>query len=148
MCPTRANRVVKKNGMPVNRNGSLFWYRDGELHREDGPAVIKPDGSQFWKRDGQLHREDGPAEIWADGTRRWYRNNRLHREDGPAEIRPDGTQRWALHVGDYSVQMIGATLSTGYDKFDLADPDSPDQIRKHLSRLKIKPVSWLADLLK
>jgi hypothetical protein len=49
--------------------------RDGILHREDGPALIRTlvDGGieETWHRDGLLHREDGPAliEIRADGTR-------------------------------------------------------------------------------
>ncbi len=29
-------------------NGTHFWYKDGKIHREDGPAVIYPSGSQFW----------------------------------------------------------------------------------------------------
>jgi hypothetical protein len=44
----------------------------GELHREDGPAIIWTDGSQFWYINGQLHREDGPAVIYADGMQFWF----------------------------------------------------------------------------
>lgn len=28
------------------------WYRDGERHREDGPAIEYPDGTKFWYRNG------------------------------------------------------------------------------------------------
>jgi hypothetical protein len=86
--------------------------------------------------------------VSEDGTQKWYRNGKQHREDGPADINPDGTQKWILYVGGRVVQMAGTILSIGLCEFDLADPDSPNLIRKHLSRLKIKPVGWLADLLK
>lgn len=56
------------------------WYRNGVLHREDGPAMIHLlDGteqwiSEWWCRDGKLHRDDGPAIIGPDGTEQWWRN--------------------------------------------------------------------------
>jgi len=52
-------------------------YRDGEgnLHREDGPAVITEKGSKYWYRHGKRHREDGPAAEWWTGNSEWYFNN-------------------------------------------------------------------------
>ena len=29
-------------------NGSKFWYLNGKLHREDGPAIEWADGDKFW----------------------------------------------------------------------------------------------------
>ena len=56
-------------------------YRNGKLHREDGPAIVRhdADGSYAeYHRDGKLHREDGPAVISrsADGVRQedYFRN--------------------------------------------------------------------------
>ena len=57
-------------------------YRNaaGELHREDGPAVIFEGGvEQMWYRNGKLHREDGPAVAIAYSNigvyiSRWYLN--------------------------------------------------------------------------
>jgi hypothetical protein len=46
---------------------------------------------------GELHRDDGPAVICTDGTKKWYRNDKLHREDGPAVICTDGTLYWYRH---------------------------------------------------
>jgi len=34
--------------------------------------------------EGQLHREDGPAIEWADGVKEWYWAGQRHREDGIA----------------------------------------------------------------
>jgi len=53
-------------------NGDRFWYLNGKLHREDGPAVEYADGSKYWYLNGKLHREDGPAMELADGSKSWY----------------------------------------------------------------------------
>jgi hypothetical protein len=34
---------------------------DGELHREDGPAIERGDVSRVWYINEEQHREDGPA---------------------------------------------------------------------------------------
>ena len=72
----------------------IRWYRNGEPHREDGPAVEWNDGEKWWYRDGERHREDGPAIECTDGTKEWYREGERHREDGPAIERSDGTKVW------------------------------------------------------
>ena len=36
----------------------------GELHCEDGPAVIHPDGYQAWYQNGLRHRAEGPAVVY------------------------------------------------------------------------------------
>jgi hypothetical protein len=56
----------------VDEYGTQRWYRDGVLHREDGPAVIWHDSYRFWYQDGKLHRLDGPATVHPNGIRRWY----------------------------------------------------------------------------
>lgn len=101
-------------------DGTKYWYKHGNLHRNNGPAVIYTDGAETWFQDGQLHRLDGPAEtnnhgleIWAvygkyhridgpayighDGYLAWWIGGARHRIDGPAEIFGDGTQRWCLY---------------------------------------------------
>jgi hypothetical protein len=40
-------------------DGSKEWYRDGTLHRDDGPAIERADGSKEWYRDGTLVRKEG-----------------------------------------------------------------------------------------
>ena len=79
------------------RNEIKFWYKDGNCHREDGPAFISADGSKYWYKDGKSHREDGPAVIYADGSESWCLNGKLHREDGPAFIYADGTKEWYVN---------------------------------------------------
>jgi hypothetical protein len=65
-----------KNGKFTYPNGTQSWWKDDELHREDGPAVIWPNGTQFWYINGKYHREDGPAIIRPDGTQYWYINDK------------------------------------------------------------------------
>ena len=88
--------MVLPDGAVIER-----WYRNGELHREDGPAYVKrhPDGTvlEGWHKDGELHHDGSPAwvERYPDGivVEQWYRNGRRHRDDGPALVgrSPDGT---------------------------------------------------------
>jgi hypothetical protein len=58
-------------------DGNRSYYRDGVLHRLDGPATISRHGDQYWYRAGLRHRDDGPAitsrndmlQFWTDGVR-------------------------------------------------------------------------------
>ena len=43
----------KRNGWYTDVLDIKRHYHDGELHREDGPAVIFPSGSQYWYRNGK-----------------------------------------------------------------------------------------------
>ena len=38
-------------------SGSKYWYLNGKLHREDGPAIEYADGSKFWYLDGKRYSE-------------------------------------------------------------------------------------------
>jgi len=55
-------------------SGFREWYRNGKVHRDDGPAVLWADGQQEWWRDGKLHRDDGPAVIYVNGQQEWYKD--------------------------------------------------------------------------
>jgi len=39
-------------------SGSKLWCLNGQLHREDGPAVEYADGSKFWFLNGEKLTED------------------------------------------------------------------------------------------
>lgn len=82
-------------------SGDKRWYcREegccrGNLHRLNGPALVKPDGRQEWWFHGRRHRLDGgPAVIEKDGTQKWFFYGFLHREDGPAMITSKGSKHW------------------------------------------------------
>ena len=70
--------------MTENVYGGKEWRNaNGELHREDGPAIEAPNVYKCWYRNGRLHREDGPAIEWANGYKGWWRDGKLRREDSP-----------------------------------------------------------------
>lgn len=60
------------------------WWLEGKLHRVGGPAAIHSDGEQYWLY-GKRHRMDGPA-IDTKRSKQWWINDELHREDGPAIV--------------------------------------------------------------
>jgi hypothetical protein len=93
---------MKEYTVRVHTCGTKEWYLNGNLHREDGPAIEYVNGSRFWYLNGNLHREDGPAVEYADGTLRWYLNDNLHREDGPAIEYADGSREWWLNDEGYT----------------------------------------------
>jgi len=70
------NKMIKYT-VKVYATGGKSWYLNGDLHREDGPAVEYPSGTKEWYLNGKLHREDGPAIEYADGEKYWCLNDKL-----------------------------------------------------------------------
>ena len=91
-------------------SGSKLWCLNGQLHREDGPAVEYADGSKFWYLNGKLHREDGPAIEYSNGTKYWLINGKRHREDGPANEYADGSKLWYLNGEELTEEEWRAKL--------------------------------------
>ncbi len=91
-----------KSELVVTKDDTRWINSYGELHREDGPAIIDLNGNKYWFLHGikrraeyisggrawylgeELHRIDGPAFVWANGDEGWYRNGLRHRSNGPA----------------------------------------------------------------
>lgn len=89
--------MIMKNGKVISDFGTEFWYKDDDLHREDGPAVIVNGGTtKEWWLNGVRHREGGPAFI-NKVTTSWWRNGLRHREDGPAIIKYNDYQEWYIN---------------------------------------------------
>ncbi len=104
----------------------------GQLHCENGPAVILKDrlfqdaqsmeighSVMIWVRNGLIHREGAPAIISFPDTLYYYDNHRLHRSDGPAMIR-----NWEDKMDDYFIKeerFDGPTLIKK-DALDLRRP--------------------------
>ena len=75
------------------------------LFNKNDTIVIRIDilgNHRYINEQGQIHREDGPAVIYTDGTKFWYINNKLHREDGPAYEGPDGSKEWYINDEELS----------------------------------------------
>jgi hypothetical protein len=58
----------------------IMYFKNGQRHREDGPAFEYSDGTKFWNLNGLHHREDGPAVEYEDGTKQWYLNGCIYTE--------------------------------------------------------------------
>jgi len=89
--------MTMNNEQPIcetDEDGNKHWLLNGELHREDGPAVECANGDKCWYLNDKLHREDGPAVEYPNGSKHWYLNGELHREDGPAIEWASGYKEW------------------------------------------------------
>jgi hypothetical protein len=86
-------------GYQIDANSErVVWRLDDQLHRTDGPAIIRASGEQVWCLKDNFHREDGPAVTFrADGYQAWFLNDKRHRVGGPAVISTDGDQKWFLN---------------------------------------------------
>ena len=62
----RGYRIVERY------NGTLNWFKDGKLHRDDGPAIVQANGTLAWAHRGELHRTDDPAVVFSNGDVDWY----------------------------------------------------------------------------
>jgi hypothetical protein len=91
---TYDHRIVVDD-FEISEYGNKYWSKDGEWHREDGPAIEYTNGDKYWYVNGKAHREDGPA-VETDTLKVWKLFGRFHREDGPAVERNDGVRCWYL----------------------------------------------------
>lgn len=55
-------------------DGAEYWFKNGQLHRVDGPAISYENGTQFWYRNGLKHRTGGPAVIRANGIVEYWKH--------------------------------------------------------------------------
>lgn len=93
-----ANVNRAANGQFANKPGANTPAPEADLFSERPEPTTLRDGTREWHLpNGQLHRDDGPAIEYADGSKAWYRNDELHREDGPAIEYSDGTGEWFWH---------------------------------------------------
>jgi len=65
-----------KNGISKDLAGTKRWYKNGKLHRDDGPAIEYVWGDKSWYVNGLKTREDGPADDRIDGTKYWWHQGR------------------------------------------------------------------------
>jgi len=89
-------KLIMDSFVIVRENGDKYWYVNGKLSRDDGPAVEWARGDKFWYLNGKAHRVDGPAEVTFEGDKTWYVNGKLHRVDGPAVEYVDGDKFWFI----------------------------------------------------
>ena len=107
----------------IDRHGTKRWYLNGELHREDGPAIEFADGEKQWYINGHIHRLDGAAIIWGDGSKEWWVDGQLHRLDGPAIIRWDKTTEWWINDNPVTDIITNWAKENDIDLYNLSEDD-------------------------
>jgi hypothetical protein len=101
-------------------DGTKIWLKEGNFHREDGPAIESSDGTKQWYKEGKWHREDGPAIEFADGYKEWRKEGKRHRLNGPAIQSLKGTKEWWIENNLYTpkslLKLIESSLYLGKEK--------------------------------
>ena len=62
----------------VDECGDKYWFLNGLLHRENGPACEYADGDKSWWLNGKRHREYGPAIEAICGYKEWWLNGNYY----------------------------------------------------------------------
>lgn len=99
-----------KNGKHVCSNGTIVWYKKGEYHKEDRPAIEVSDGSYHWYLNGVRHRNNGPALYLLNESEVWYQYGEKHRENGPAIEYHSGNKKWFLEDIEYTEEEFNTVL--------------------------------------
>jgi hypothetical protein len=88
---------MKEYKVKVTEKHTKWYNLEGQLHREDGPAIEFRDGYKAYYINGKRHREDGPAVDCGNKYKCYYINNKLHREDGPAVEYANGDKSYYIN---------------------------------------------------
>ena len=104
---------MKQNGIITNSETTTY-YKNGKIHREDGPAIEWINGNKHWLLSDRLHRTDGPAidlvETELGTVKKWSINGKYHREDGPAVEFGNGYKEWWMNGVQYSKEEFNQWL--------------------------------------
>jgi len=82
--------------------GDKYWFdRESRFHRINGPAIERS-GYTSWFLHGNLHREDGPAIVCPSGRREWWIHDKFQRRSGFFTENDRRHKRWL----DYAIAMM------------------------------------------
>lgn len=59
-------------------HNTIYHYKNGKCHNENGPAIIYKDGAKEWYIDGKYHREDGPALEGLNNCKSFYYKDKCY----------------------------------------------------------------------
>jgi hypothetical protein len=108
-----------RQGKYIGHRGVQRWFKDGKLHREDGPAIIESDGSEYWYKNGKLHREDGPAIACKDGTKHYYLNGKEIKEEDYLKVLNCPIDELPLYINTKLAPLVKRRLNH--------DPERPNK---------------------
>jgi hypothetical protein len=68
--------VFQRSYSGVEHKYDEWENEQGQIHRENGPAIIGGNGYKAWHINGKRHRLDGPAREWTHvDADEWYIND-------------------------------------------------------------------------
>ena len=120
-----------KYNFATNPIKSKRWYKNGEYHREDGPAIECESGSKAWYRNGYRHREDGPAVVYKNGYKEWWINGIKLTEDEFNKKKGDNhlTKKEKIENKIIDIFCLGKdSISLIINSDELSDEDKKDII--------------------
>ena len=125
-----------KYRVDVDRHGTRMYYNSaGQLHREDGPAVVWCDGDLEWFHNGKRHRIGSPAVIWRSGSKEWWINGLLHRDVGPAVIWRSGSNEWWQNGQRHRIDGPAVEYADGGKEWWVDDVNYTEQ--EYYTQLKV-----------
>lgn len=97
--------LTKASFPKTYKDGTVIWLRQGRIKHRNGdkPACEYHDGARQWFKNGSLHRENGPACTYPDGATEWWLEGKKHRDlPDPACEYADGVKEyWVLGIQHY-----------------------------------------------
>ena len=101
-------KIELLNQLLTQPNGCQEWWKDDELHRGDGPAVLYPDGEEHWYINGLRHRIGGPAITYSNGEKHWYEHGKfIKKEVSPFVNLPTTLKGRGLPSNPVQVEAFG-----------------------------------------
>lgn len=76
--------------LSITKSGVRYWFKQNEISRDNGPAIVDLPDYRAWWLNGKPHRVGGPVYIWDDGLREWFKNGKRHNPSGPAIVYSNG----------------------------------------------------------
>lgn len=139
--------IHNDNGPAVESSFNSAWYKDGLLHRIDGPALFCFDGThEEWYINGLLHRDFAPARTHNSGSYEWYQHGQLHREDGPAIrsiINGEENLNWCIRDEELLEQTFNNIINaTNLEELSLY-LTSPSAGERYLAEKQVRKIRGL-----
>ncbi len=99
--------------------GTKIWYKEGKLHREDGPAIEVWDGTKEWWADGKCHRIDGPAIERTNGTKEWWVEDIRCFDLIDFDFYTKYAAYMGLEKGKYGIEWVKFLTEEGIEEFPI-----------------------------
>ena len=64
-----------KSKLVIDKYSNKCWLLpNGDVHRENGPAIYNKNGLEVWATNNKPHRVNGPAVVYCNGMKEYYLN--------------------------------------------------------------------------